>query len=127
MDNGKSLILALSDKRIYNIPLSELLKKEYEVVEIESSIEGLKVNDIKRKIDLNNRRFLGGDRYIVGGLCENRNSNFESHLVKRFNKFLENAPKETEVVLFYSNRGANTKGWREVVEVHYYSAPKQVL
>ncbi len=120
MDNGKNLILALSDKRIYNISLVNLIKREYDVVESDNLNGELRFRETDRKVDLGGRMFLGGDRYFARGLTKNRN--LDSKVFEYFKKFLEKVPEGTEIVLFYSNKSVDTKEWKELVEVHYYSA-----
>jgi len=118
MNNGKSLILALSDKRIFNISLVNLIKGAYDVVEFDDLNEELKFRETDRKVELSGRRFLGGDSYFARGLTEN--GNLDSKCFEYFKKFLEKAPEGTEIVLFYSNKDVCKTEWRELVEVHYY-------
>lgn len=121
MNKGKSLILALSDKRIYNISLVNLIKREYNVVEFNDLNGESILKETDRKVELSRRKFLGGDSYFTKGLTENGDLN--SRVFEHFKKFLEKAPEETEIVLFYSNKGTNTKERRDIIEIHYYSAP----
>ena len=119
MDNGKRLIFALSDKRIYNIPLFELRIGTYDIIELDDKNDELGFRETGMKIGLKKRKLLGGNWYRVNGRLENGNGRLDGRLVA-FTRALEEAPSETEVVLFYSTKSFNIKEREGIVEVHYY-------